>query len=116
MGRHERTGAAPDAAGTERGVNLVQLLLVVPVCAVVAEDEITVHALDADGVNASDWPDGEHFTACGEPVAAVIPDGDTQRPALWPCPARLPEGFVRCRECWVATGKKRPRSQAEVAA
>lgn len=97
-------------------MNLVQLLLVVPVCALARGGDLAVHALDADGVNAKDWPKGEHSTACGLLVDAVLPDGPSRRPALWPCPARLPEGFVRCRECWVATGKKRPRSQVEVSA
>ena len=46
-------------------------------------------------------------SACGLEVKLVGRPIGSQNPIPWPPPARM-EHLRRCRECWVATGKRRP--------
>ena len=95
------------------------------VCAV--DRHKTLHAVNPDNMQKLDrrykqrtwvlsnpkvWP-----TTCGARVTAVFvweafvgteSDGFTAVP--WPPPVKGAEdnGFTRCRDCWVATGSKRP--------
>lgn len=61
-------------------------------------------------------PTGEMESPCGVAVKLLPlpwPDGEA---VPWPPQHRLPPPMTRCRECWVATGRKRPRSRLEVGA
>lgn len=49
---------------------------------------------------------------CGAKHVRFISDGEG-RVLLWPIRDKGP--LTRCRECWIATGKKRPRSVVEQA-
>lgn len=63
-----------------------------------------VHALTMEGLI-------DLQAACGVPAKVLaLPWPDGGRPVLWPVQHRLPGPLSRCRVCWEATGKKRPRS------
>lgn len=69
----------------------------------------TFHAITADDMPLDQWATGRTLrAACGKRVAVLRYAGSV---LLWPVQHRLPDGFVRCAECWVATGKKRPRTR-----
>lgn len=97
-------------------MNLVTLLMAEPVVAVDPGEDTTLHAVTADGIDAGDWPTPVLRSACGVSGVKLVENaGYAGDPVPWPPPARgLPEGFSRCRECWVATGKKRPRARVQV--
>lgn len=68
-----------------------------------------LHAVDMDVLPAA-WPNRCVSAPCGAKRLRIMKSGDFIVP--WPPDSRsLPEGWERCRECWVATGKKRPRSR-----
>lgn len=68
----------------------------------------TFHAITADDIHLDQWATARTVrSACGKRVAVASYAGSV---LLWPVQHRLPAGFARCAECWVATGKKRPRT------
>lgn len=92
-------------------MNLLQLMVYAPVCGVEKRRPTLLHAIDfeagADGILKGRCS----VTPCGRKVRFLIiqrTDG-LHACLLWPPHAAEKPDFVRCRVCWVATGKKRPR-------
>lgn len=108
-------------APNERGWNLLALLLNAPLCGVVKRQRrrpLVLHAITMEQVGDG-WQGGDFrkrqarfVSACGrEGIAAFGIEGD---PLLWPPRVRgLPPSLTRCRECHLATGRRRPRSWFE---
>lgn len=71
----------------------------------------TFHAITADAMPLATWGTARTVrSACGKRVAIAQYAGTV---LLWPVQHRLPAGFARCAECWVATGRRRPRTRIE---
>lgn len=94
------------------GPTLIDVVFTAPVIGVRKREPLKLHALTLRAV-ASAWPNGKPkrlpVAACGVSGVRILSDGP-HSVLPWPPPARGAVGFERCRECWVATGKKRPRS------
>lgn len=92
--------------------SLISLFLAAPHIAVEQEAPKLLHAVTADGLPVKSWPDGLATTACGVEAVQLLQRSDVEAPTPWPPRVRsLPEGFVRCAECYLATGRPRPRSE-----
>jgi hypothetical protein len=104
------------------GTSLVAIMLNAPVAAIaVRGSDRVVHAVDMDGVHGFPGTRTERRTtcdaACGARVRLIGCTVDTgegttsSAVALFPpyvAPLRA-SGGERCRACWVATGRMRPR-------
>lgn len=67
-------------------------------------EQAVIHALTMEGLV------GGLRAPCGVPAKVLALPLDNDRAVLWPVQHRLPGPWSRCRVCWEATGKKRPRS------
>lgn len=69
-----------------------------------------LHAVTYEGLPIHTWPDGLATSACGLTGLRILASGEN--PVAWPPRvAGLAESSKeRCRACWEATGRKRPRS------
>jgi hypothetical protein len=88
---------------------LVSLALSAPHCALVVGSSV-LHAVTLEGL-LSTLNGEELMSACGKGVKVLPWPLDSENPIPWPPAVKGP--FARCRECWVATGKKRPASHFE---
>ena len=97
---------------------LLALLLGARWCAVDAAAGVPVvlHAATVDTLREG-YRDGTMHAPCGASVMLLPwpwPHGD---PVPWPPQARMRGvATTRCRECWVATGRKRPACRIEAKA
>lgn len=94
-------------------VSWLQLMFQAPLCAIrPGAGDATLHAVTMESIgDAIDdtGADRRLIGACGAEGLRLIGERLGQEaPLPWPPPARG-TGLVRCRECWVATGKRRPR-------
>jgi hypothetical protein len=90
---------------------LIAVMFDAPVIGVLRRWPNRVHAIEMEAV-AAGWERGTFKSACG--VTGLRFWGLEVENVLCaaPFPPRvkgMPDGLVRCRECWVLTGKKRPR-------
>lgn len=88
-------------------MNLITCLIHAPLVAVSKRWPNKLHAAPMEAI-ATAWPDGTVTAPCGARGLRLVRIGD--RVALWPPYAKGPA--ERCRECWLATGKRRPRKVA----
>lgn len=89
--------------------SLLGAMLDAPLIAVSKRHPYMLHAVDGGEV-AGAWPDGTVTAPCGRSGLRLLADGERVLP--WPPRAKgLSPEHERCRECWVSTGSKRPRSQ-----
>ena len=95
-------------------MNLLSAVINAPLMGVLRRWPHRLHAVDMEGV-VDGWERGFFRSACGLrglKICGATMEEDHGLAAPWPPRLRgLPEGFVRCRVCWEATGKKRPRCQ-----
>lgn len=94
-------------------MNLMTLSVWVPVVGVRKRWPNVLHAVTFDGLPVKTWPRGQATAACGvRNVRVWSLDDEGCLPVPWPPSTRgMPRGYTRCKECWDATGRKRPRSQ-----
>lgn len=92
--------------------NLIELMMFAPWCARVEGDTETLHAVTMKGLPAATWPHGRSTSACGiGDVGIIAVTDDPKMPMPWPPRvASLPPGMTRCKACFDATNKPRPRS------
>lgn len=89
-------------------MNAITLAFFGPLCGVTKQKPDVLHALTVDALD--DVLAGRTMTAaCGKKRVFFVgmKKDDTVHVALWP--PRAKGEFTRCYDCWVATGKKRPR-------
>lgn len=90
---------------------LITLMLMSPLVGI--DRKHTLHAIEMGPIAGSVWKKRKTCdAACGARVKFWSPGTE---PVQWPTQAKLPGDYVRCRECWLATGKKRPAVTIEVA-
>lgn len=90
-------------------MNLLTLALNAPLIGVRKRWPQTLHAIDMDGLPIATWPKGKATSVCGVTGLRVVES--RQGAALWPPRvSTLPDGTVRCRDCFEGTRPKRPRS------
>lgn len=101
------------ASAVMGGTSWLAMLLNAPICGVHPNATVTrvVHALTIDQVPLKR---ATGTSACGKrgikAMGLTIDGPDKVLVAPFPPQKRgLPNGLVRCDECWLATGKKRPR-------
>jgi len=87
--------------------SLIAVALDAPIMAVLRRWPKTTHAVTFEAI-IEGWWRGTFTSACGIRSLRLV--GHDGLAARWPpkvkhCP------YVRCRECWVATGKRRPRTR-----
>lgn len=73
-----------------------------------------MHAVDMDGVIKGSLGRGTFEAACGLGGLRLWGYTANDRTFATPWPPRIkgmPDGFERCRECWEATGRMRPRAE-----
>lgn len=89
---------------------LLDACLLAPLTAMSKRWPGTFHAAEIATIIDA-WPNGTVTASCGATRLRLV-QGHNQMPGLWPPAAgsMLP-GWTRCQACWVATGKKRPRSK-----
>lgn len=94
---------------------LIAAALNAPLIGVLPRWRHRLHAVTMEGV-VDGWEKGSFVSACGIKGMKFFPATFEENPegdrlaAPWPPRIKgLPEGFIRCRTCWVATGKKPPR-------
>lgn len=93
------------------GEMLLSLMLRAPLVGVRQRWPQILHAIPISGLPLSTWPDGKCVSACGKCGLRLLTEKDG---LAAPWPPRLntvPDGWTRCRDCYVATGKPRPRSE-----
>lgn len=83
-----------------------------PLCAVSKRWPRVVHAAELEEIIRA-WPrkSGRQrliVAPCGASGLRLLGVGGGTHVVLWPPSAKAAE-LTRCRECWVATGQKRPR-------
>lgn len=88
-------------------MNLFNLLVQGPLGGVQKRNPNVVHAITTEAFIAADCGRLLPTAPCGAKHLYFVSDKD-RRVLLWPIRAAGPA--TRCRECWVATGKKRPRT------
>lgn len=94
-------------------MNLIGVALDAPVMGVSKRWPNTVHAVEMGEVIAG-WDRGTFVSACGKRGLRFWGHEVQGTLVAAPFPPRvkgMPEDLTRCRECWVATGKKAPRTQ-----
>ena len=98
-------------------MNLLTAAFNAPLVGVLRRWPHRLHAVTMEAV-VDGWKRGSFKSACGLRgmafCAATFEESPGSDPTAAPWPPRLqgmPEGFIRCRVCWEATGKKRPRCQ-----
>jgi hypothetical protein len=97
---------ADKTTATTTVASMITFALQGPLGGMVDHDATTVHAITSS-TGIAEHP-GPYMAPCGESVLPVVTRIDgVERVLVWPIRARGP--MVRCRECWVATGSKRPR-------
>ena len=90
-------------------VSMVEAAFSAPLCGISIRWPKVLHAVEMREIVKA-WPDGTVVAACGVKGLRVAVAGDAPMP--WPpAVAGLAPEHVRCRECWVETGRKRPRSR-----
>lgn len=91
------------------GPMLITAAFMAPLVGKIPDDPL-LHAVTMEEI-IKNWADSESVAgACGEPGLKVLTFDD--QILRWPVQARgLPSGYVRCRNCWVVTGQKRPRTK-----
>lgn len=83
---------------------LITLMLMSPLVGI--DNKRVLHGIEMGPVAGSVWKKRKTLdAACGKRVRFWAVAG---APVQWPTQAALPGDYERCRECWVATGKKRP--------
>lgn len=106
----------PLQAAIHASPTLFALALTAPHCALRVVDgaaESVMHAVTMDGFVAA-YDGRETLTgACGATDLKVVglPLSDPAEVLPWPPRVAGLDPFSRCRDCWVATGKHRPRSE-----
>lgn len=86
--------------------NIITVLIHGPLCGATKRNPALVHAIDIEAAAALAKGRAVVTAPCGAKNVRFIvsPDG-----LIAPWPLRADGPITRCRECWVATGKKRPR-------
>jgi len=90
---------------------LVAVMFDAPVMGVSRRWPNTVHAVDMEGV-VEGWGRGTFKSTCGKTGLRFWGHEVEGVLCAAPFPPRvkgMPDSTERCRECWVLTGKKRPR-------
>jgi hypothetical protein len=93
---------------------LLGLAFAAPLIAVSKRWPSTLHAVDMDGVFDGTFGRGTFAAACGVTGLRLWgqPVDERMVAALWPPRlAGTPVQFSRCRDCWLATGRMRPRTE-----
>ena len=104
----------PLQAAVHASPDLLLLAVTAPHCAMRTGDgaDSVLHAVTMDGfVDAYDGRDT--FTAaCGADRLKIVSEGmKGERGLPWPPRVAGLAPMTRCRACWIATGRKRPRSE-----
>lgn len=116
-GLYRRAGAAcpPDTeawlrrCGAGVTVTIAELLFSAPHCAVDPADPDLIHAARLQDIFPVTGSSTTVTAPCGASGLKVLAsDG---HPVAWPPAVRGLAPARRCRECWVATGRKRPASR-----
>lgn len=96
-------------ATAKRGPPLIVAALCAPLTGVSLRRPNLLHAVTMEGVIKA-WPDHCAVAACGTRNIRLLLVG--RLAVEWPPKIRsLPDRVERCRACWEATGRMRPRSQ-----
>jgi hypothetical protein len=82
---------------------LIEAALNAPLIAINPRWKNVMHAAEMETIIDA-WPNGTVTSVCGKPRLRLLAG-----PGLWP-PRVKGSPMARCRDCWEATGKKRPRS------
>jgi len=91
-------------------VSMVEAAFSAPLCGISIRWPKVLHAVEMREIVKA-WPDGTVVAACGVKGLRLLDVGG-RLPLLWPPAVKgLAPLHVRCRECWVKTGRKRPRSR-----
>lgn len=94
-------------AETSPGVSLWTMLLNAPLIGIIPGEASVLHAVTMKAIPTG--PEVETVVAACGIAGLKLMHTKTTPLWLWPPQHRLPEPFVRCRACWIATGKNRPR-------
>lgn len=106
---HLTLGGEPFDPPTSGGIGLFQAMLAAPIVGLSPRWPRVYHAVESKEI-ASAWPNGTVTAVCGAKRLRLLASGPLV--VEWPIGVKgLPEGRERCRACWEATGKKRPRSR-----
>ena len=93
-------------------VPLLDAAFMAPLIAVSMRWPRTYHAITMESI-VEGWDRATFTAACGESGLRIVGykrgDDEPGIPVPWP-PRAKGSPLPRCRECWVSTGKKRPRS------
>ena len=109
MGTNPAVAARMDTPMTN--ISLIGLMLDAPLLGVLRRWPDRLHAVDMQAI-AEGWDRGTFHAACGARSLRLVGArwNDERVAALWPPRIRsLPPHRVRCRTCWEATGRMRPR-------
>jgi hypothetical protein len=107
------TGDIGPQVNMKVSLSMLAMLLTAPLVGVEPGDRACIlHGVTMEGIGKVDGKAADESTAaCGVTCRILaLPLNDPTDLVAWPVRAQLPEPFVRCRACWEATGKKRPRS------
>jgi hypothetical protein len=92
---------------------LIAVALDAPVIGISQRWPNTIHAISMGEV-VSGWERGTFVSACGRRSLRLWPHEVDGTLIAAPFPPRikgLPDRLARCRDCWLLTGKKAPRTQ-----
>lgn len=103
------------AVAEDRGPPLFVAMLCAPLIGVNPDDPTVLHAVTMDQVCHGWSGENPMDAACGAASVKLLaattgPDARVVVVEWPPKIASLPAGHSRCRPCWEATGRKRPRS------
>lgn len=95
----------------ERGTPLIIAALAAPLTAISRRWPTVLHAAEMETI-ISAWPNGTVTAACGKARLRLLAWGADRTMVPWPPRVdSLPADWTRCRDCHMATGRKRPRSR-----
>ena len=90
--------------------NLLGCAFDAPLIAISLRWPKTLHAVTMEQV-IHGWKRGTFKSACGRKGLRLLGIGSEEKVAArWPPGLKGLAPYVRCRDCWEATGKKRPRT------
>jgi hypothetical protein len=108
-----REAGSECVAGTRRdvgSVNLVNLMIFGPLGGATKQKPDVVHAITIESGMVGCTKGQTVEAVCGKKRVFFLTDPE-RRVMLWPIAAKGP--LTRCHDCWIATGKKRPRKAVD---
>lgn len=89
-------------------MNLLNLMVYGPVCGAQKRKQDVWHALTTEEFIRAGCGERMPTAPCGAKHLRFVTNEAHDTVMLWP-PRKQVGPYTRCPECWVATGKKRPR-------